>query len=48
MEVDFSRFRPVEMKRLFGNKDKLQKLGWVPNFDLSDTIQDVYHWYQTI
>ncbi|ASV13381.1 dTDP-glucose 4,6-dehydratase [Leptospira santarosai] len=47
VEVDSSRFRPVEMKRLFGNKDKLQGLGWAPNFDLSDTIRDVYHWYQT-
>ncbi|MBF3375836.1 GDP-mannose 4,6-dehydratase [Leptospira borgpetersenii] len=48
VEVDLSRFRSAEMRRLFGNKDKLQKLGWAPNFDLSDTIQDVYHWHRTI
>ncbi|EMJ91161.1 GDP-mannose 4,6-dehydratase [Leptospira alstonii] len=48
VEVDPSRFRPAEMKRLFGDNGKLQKLGWEPNYDLSDTIRDVYQWYRMI
>ncbi|XDD50399.1 GDP-mannose 4,6-dehydratase [Leptospira sp. WS92.C1] len=44
VEIDPSRFRPAEMKRLVGNNSKLQKLGWEPKFALSDTIRDVYRW----
>ncbi|PJZ62898.1 GDP-mannose 4,6-dehydratase [Leptospira adleri] len=47
VEVDPSRFRAAEMRRLSGNNLKLQKLGWVPRFGLADTIHDVYHWVGT-
>lgn len=44
VEIDPSRFRPAEMKRLCGNNGKLRKLGWTPRFELADTIRDVYEW----
>nr|WP_000649928.1 GDP-mannose 4,6-dehydratase [Leptospira interrogans] len=43
VEVDSTRFRPAEMRRLFGDNQKLRQLGWEPRFELLDTIQDIYN-----
>ncbi|AYV56147.1 dTDP-glucose 4,6-dehydratase [Leptospira kmetyi] len=48
VEVDPSRFRPAEMKRLFGDSGKLRQLGWEPRFGLTDTVRDVYEWISTL
>jgi len=44
IEVDSERVRPSETPRLFGNSEKIQKLGWTQVMNLRSTLEDVYHW----
>ncbi|WP_411824838.1 GDP-mannose 4,6-dehydratase [Leptospira sp. 'Mane'] len=41
-KVDADRVRSAETSRVFGNNDKLVKLGWSPVFHLPETLREIY------
>ncbi len=44
IEVERSRIRPVETQRLVGKNEKLLSLGWRPECNLDESLQEIYHW----
>ncbi|BDA80476.1 dTDP-glucose 4,6-dehydratase [Leptospira kobayashii] len=40
--VDPNRVRSSETSRVFGNNDKLVKLGWTPKCNLPETLKEIY------
>ncbi|MCZ8342047.1 MAG: GDP-mannose 4,6-dehydratase [Leptospira sp.] len=41
-EVDIERIRASETSRVFGDNSKLKELGWLPSFQLQDTLLEIY------
>ena len=45
VQVDQSRFRPIDVKAFCGNKDKLLRLGWKSKVRLKDGLRKTYEYW---
>ena len=43
--IQWDTNKPDGTKRKLLNSEKYLKLGWLPNYDLDNGIQNVYKWY---
>lgn len=47
IEVDQSKFRPLDIESIVADNGKLRKLGWQPHYQLQETVQRVLEWWRT-
>jgi len=45
VEVDPEKCRPIETLRLLGDSSKMRALGWKPQIEFKQTLQDILDWW---
>jgi GDP-4-dehydro-6-deoxy-D-mannose reductase len=45
VETDSEKFRPNDIPVFEGRYDKLEKLGWKPEYSMERTLRDTYEWW---
>lgn len=46
VEIDKSRFRPIDIKKIEANVSKIESLGWTRRYAIKDTIIDVLNYFR--
>lgn len=46
VEIDNSRFRPIDIKKIEANVSKIESLGWTRRYAIKDTIIDVLNYFR--
>lgn len=46
VEIDESRFRPIDIKKIEANVSKIESLGWTRRYAIKDTIIDVLNYFR--
>ena len=46
VEIDKSRFRPIDIKKIEANVSKIESIGWTRRYAIKDTIIDVLNYFR--
>lgn len=47
IEIDQNKFRPLDVKSVIADNEKVKELGWQPTIKLEDTLERVLNWHRS-